>query len=776
MDQRKRPVSRQKKVGSGSVSAQRRGSSVGGGSVGGSGGFFNRPSQPNSPSPNMGGPVRRSSSGGIGKLIGLIVIGLITFFVISKMGLLSMEAPSGSDLPQYISGNEMGPYDVDRTVSEGSRSKRTQLAGSNTDEVTIMVYLLGTDLESRSGMATMDLQEMLDANLSSNVKIVIETGGTAEWKNKTISNKTNQRYLIDSEGMQLLEADLGKRSMVKPETLTDFIRYSERNFPADRYFLIMWDHGGGSVTGYGYDEHFKGDNMTLDEIDEALANAGCQFDLIGFDACLMATLETALVLEKHADYMIASEEVEPGIGWYYTGWLSTLSSNTSIETIDLGKKLIDDYVAEVKNRTPKSQATLSLIDLAEMDYLVPNTLKQFADSTGALIESQQYKKVSDSRAATKEFAPSSKINQIDLIHFADNLNTEEARLFSDALKKSIKYNRHSSNIANANGLSIYFPFGKLNEVSNAIETYEEIGMDESYTKVVKSFANLNLGGQIASPSGGLLQMLLGSGGSSNSGIGGQIIGGVISQFLQNGDFSSIISGVSGAPSWVNNEQLSASSSYISENLIDPSRMKITEKNGQNVLSLTESEWDLIKTIELSVFVDDGEGFIDLGRDNVFEFNSEGDLILEFDRTWLTLNGQLVSYYLTNYDANGDLYTFMGRIPTMLNGERVDLIVSFDQDQPDGTVMGARKIYDQSSETLNVAKGLIEIETGDRIDYLCDYYDYNGGFDSAYFLGETYIHDGYWTIENLSVENQNYLMSYKLTDIYGNSYWTPAIKN
>jgi len=54
----------------------------------------------------------------------------------------------------------------------------------------------------------------------------------------------------------------------------------------------------------------------------------------------MATLETAIVLEPYADYMIASEEVEPGIGWYYTGWITALSRNTSIKTIDLGKSLL----------------------------------------------------------------------------------------------------------------------------------------------------------------------------------------------------------------------------------------------------------------------------------------------------------------------------------------------------------------------------------------------------------------------------------------------------
>ena len=77
--------------------------------------------------------------------------------------------------------------------------------------------------------------------------------------------------------------------------------------------------------------------MTLDEIHSALTKADVDFDFIGFDACLMATYETAVMLEQHADYMIASEETEPGIGWYYTGWINALSSNTSINTAELGQ-------------------------------------------------------------------------------------------------------------------------------------------------------------------------------------------------------------------------------------------------------------------------------------------------------------------------------------------------------------------------------------------------------------------------------------------------------
>ncbi|NLW12112.1 MAG: peptidase C11 [Clostridiaceae bacterium] len=779
-----RPVSRQKRVGSGSATVRRRSGTSGRGSsrpVGGGGGYFQR----STTSSGSRGPVKKMSL--LKLLVPIIVIGIM-IYIGSKMG-------GGSGITSPVPGNDnggfnigdnggsseqisdSGSYAVDRSVSEQARPKLTALAGSGQDQVTIMVYLLGTDLESRSGMATMDLQEMLAADLSDNVNIVLETGGTAKWKNDQISSNTNQRYLIDSDGLKLLEADLGKKSMVDPANLTNFIKYSEEKFPADRYMFIFWDHGGGSVTGYGYDEHFKGDTMTLAEIGTALSGADCKFDIVGFDACLMATLETAFVVEPYADYLIASEELEPGIGWYYTGWLNTLSQNSSIATIDLGKKLIDDYIQEVKRKVPRSQATLSLVDLAELKGIVPESFGDFAEATGKLIKSDDYKIVADSRAGTKEFAASSKINQIDLVDFAKRLGTKEALAFADVLDQAVKYNRMSDNITNANGLSIYFPYGKLNTVSSMVDTYEKIDMDENYTEAIKNFANLNIGGQMASQGGGLLDVLLGAGQGTSSpsqGISGNVISSLLGNFLSQGNFSSLLGGDGQAPSWLNTHQITDSSQYYSENMLDPASIKLSQKNGQRVLQLSEKEWGLVHSIELNVFIDDGEGYIDLGRDNVFEFNDDGDLIVEFDGTWLTLNGQVVSYFMSSYDVKGEDYTIMGRVPALLNGQRVDIVVSFSQDDPYGSVLGANVIYDENAETPNQAKGLVEIKAGDKIDYLCDYYSYEGAFNDSYLLGDQYIATGSWRIENLELTNTEYLMSFKLTDIYDNSYWTPAV--
>ena len=208
-----------------------------------------------------------------------------------------------------------------------------------------------------------------------------------------------------------------------------------------------------------------------------------------------------------------------------------------------------------------------------------------------------------------------------------------------------------------------------------------------------------------------------------------------------------------------------------------------------MLTLTDEQWALIQNVELNVFVDDNGGFIDLGLDNVFEFDGN-DLLLDFDGTWLTVNGHVAAFYL---DSAEDGVT-TGHIPAMLTqtqpvelpfagegglssqGETVTqlvyLDVVFDDANPDGVITGARPMYEDDTDV--VAKGDIQIKNGDKIDFLCDYYTYDGEFESAYKLGEplTVGADGL-EILYYALDNVNCSVTWRLTDIYGNHFWTPA---
>lgn len=797
--EKKRPRAREKRVTPGSGSVYKRGSAQKtGGPVGSGSGYQERRRS------GEGGTARKTvTRGGLGS-VGLILLVLLALKLFSGGGdaagellgdaagalLSGNEQQSQTELVEYAedtSGQTLSGVQAETaanaSVSGKARKRYTTVRGGGRDVFTIMVYMCGTDLESNYGMATNDLNEMLKAKISDQVNLIVETGGCKKWMNSVISNSTNQRYQVTSDGLKRLDKNVGKRAMTDPATLADFIRYCKETFPADRYALILWDHGGGSLAGYGYDELYGAKGaMTLDKFCDALNKAGCRFDFIGFDACLMATVETAVAAEPYADYLIASEETEPGVGWYYTNWLTKLSQNTSMDTVEIGKNIIDDFVTVCYKNSPSDKTTLSITDLAEFSGTVPPALTAFAAATSKLVDSDDYRIVSDARANCREFSPQNKLNQVDLIHLAKNMGTKEALALADALSGAVKYNRTSRSMTNSYGLSIYFPYQKLSGVSSMLSVYQGIGMDESYGDCIKDFASIVSAGQVApassgnSGTGSLLGALLGeysgalSGGSASDGLD---VASLLTSFLSDGDFASIIGGRSAE--WVDRDLIKRNAERIANTTLAPDRLVYTVKNGQEVLALTEEEWGLVQTIELNVFYDDGEGFIDLGLDNVYTFNADGDLAASYDGTWLALNGHIVPYYLIDSVEDGDAYSIRGRVPAYLNGERVELILLFDDRNPYGVVAGARRVY-ENGETDAVMRGLIALRDGDTLDFLCDYYDYDGNYQASYMMGDRFVVDGEIEISNVAIEDNVSLASFRLTDIYGNAYWTPTFTN
>ena len=672
-------------------------------------------------------------------------------------------------------------HEPNREVASSAREKFTDTASAGS--VTVMVYMCGTDLESKSGMATSDLEEMVSATLGSNINVIVETGGASTWQNQIIKSNTNQRYRVKQGGLETIDAKVGKRSMVDPDTLSDFIQFSASEYPADRYMLILWDHGGGSLTAFGYDELFPGDSMSLDEIDTALKNGGVQFDIVGFDACLMATMETALVASQYGDYLVASEAVEPGTGWYYTNWLSALSENPAMDSLDLGKQIIDDYV---KMSGGNSQTTLSITDLAELSATAPAAFNAFSSSTSQLISGDGFDTVATARSGSRDFSTSSKINQIDLIHFAENLATTESNALAETLREAVKYNRNSTNISHANGLSIYFPYQSLNKVSTAIQTYNAIGLDKSYSDCIKSFASVAAGGQVASGSsenslgtllgdnaGSLLGTLLGGSATSSETASGSTdtVTQLLELFLSN---RSMVTGDKDS-SWVDEDLVRGSIASYQANNAGFANLMLTYKGETPTLVLTEEQWSSVVTLEQNVYLDDGEGYIDLGLDNYATYDEDNDLLMSYDGTWMSLNGQIVAYYLVSEDQIDESFTILGRVPALLNGTRVNIILRFTNENPDGEVLGAQ--YDYAADTTDtVMKGLVEIVSGDTIDFLCDFYNYDGTFNDAYYLGEQMTASGGWVIGNAPLGDVNWDMAYRITDIYGGQYWTPAVKN
>ncbi|MBR5430395.1 MAG: peptidase C11, partial [Firmicutes bacterium] len=502
---------------------------------------------------------------------------------------------------------------LNTSVDPSARSKYTKILGSGKDTVTIMVYMCGSDLESRSGMGTSDLSEMAAATLSDKVNLLVYTGGATTWKNNVVSSSVCQIYKVENGKFRRLVENDGSNVMTNPATLSRFIKYCTENYPANRNELILWDHGGGSISGYGYDEkNPRSGSMGLSSISKALKDAGTRFDFIGFDACLMGTLENALTLTPYADYLIASEETEPGIGWYYTNWLTALAADTSMSTLEIGKNIVDDFVTTCDRKCNGQKTTLSVVDLAELEKTVPTKFKAFSQSLSGMLENKEYTAVSNARVNAREFAVSSKVDQVDLVDLANRLNTTESKALAETLLKAVKYNRTSTSITNAYGISIYFPYQQRNRVSSAVNAYNAIGLDSEYTRCIQQFASVQGAGQtVASAGSGSISSPLGSL------MGGSTGGSMVSSDLISGLMSSFLSG--GGSYGLTGKALDADAltEYISANRLNPEYLCWQHDGSGYVLALPEDQWRLVHSLNLSVYFDDGEGFIDLGLDNVF---------------------------------------------------------------------------------------------------------------------------------------------------------------
>ena len=494
----------------------------------------------------------------------------------------------------------------------------------------------------------------------------------------------------------------------------------------------------------------------------------------------MATAETALMLNQHADYMIASEETEPGIGWYYTNWVTKLGQNTSMPTAEVGKNIVDDFISACDQRCPGQKTTLSVIDLAEFSNTVPADLNAFAQSVSTLLTNKDYETVSQARYGAREFAASSKIDQVDLVNLALNLNNSEGKKLAESIKGAVKYNRTSSSMTNAYGVSIYFPYKRTSYVDSACKTYDQINMDSSYAKCIKQFASLETSGQISaggSEASSPLGSLLGSftGGSGSSGGSSDLISSLLGGFLGGGRSS--IAGLDSSNTAFMDENplsLDETAQYLSQHYFDGKALVWNKEDGKNTISLAEDQWKLVQRIDRNVFFDNGNGYADLGLDNVYQFDDQKRLVADTEPTALAINNQIVAYYHTDTtEVDADHWTISGYVPALLNGERVKLIVVYDQDHRTGYVAGAESDY-HDGETQTAAKAIDSIQAGDKLQFLCDFYSYSGEYQDTYYLGNELTAGDSLTVSDLEIDNGPVKITYVFTDIFNQEHWTDAV--
>ena len=355
-------------------------------------------------------------------------------------------------------------------------SKTTSIA-----DYTVLIYMVGSDLESEYYLGTDDLDEMVFGNPTDSINVIVESGGSfAEPDDyRLIDFTTVKRLQIKDYEINELY-DLGEKNMGLPSTLSDFLVWGVQSYPAEKYVLVLWNHGSG-INGYGNDD-VSNDHLTLDELETALDSAqnihNEIFDVIGFDACLMATIEVANVVKNHAKFLVASEELEVGYGWKYDEIISSLNSNPQQTGDELGVVIADSFFADTKAMSIPGQdlsklTTLSVVDLSKIPALNDsiNTLTTKIENN---ISNQDMPKFSVSLRDTERYGIMSKgedSGHMDIRHFTDNISeflpqfSDEADKVKQDVDDAVVYKVNGDARTQANGISIYMP-----KTSDAVST------------------------------------------------------------------------------------------------------------------------------------------------------------------------------------------------------------------------------------------------------------------------------------------------------------------
>lgn len=364
-----------------------------------------------------------------------------------------------------------------------------QVQASSKKELTLLVYLSGTDLEAEYGAATADLNEMLQADLDEkNVNVVILAGGSKTWHTPGLKEDKKNTLKINDDEIRILKNDQ-LTSMGDEKTLSGFVSYGISQFPARQYGLIFWDHGGGAVDGVCLDAWYE-DCLTMDEIDRALKNSleGRKLSFVGFDACLMSTLEVAKTLAPYADYMVASEELEPGNGWDYT-FLSEIKSGQNMDALSIVSRISDYYYASYPEAEDK---TIAVLDLSRMDEASATLNTYFTALKRELSKDSAVENFVKLRAGLFEFGfinsfytSSNMVDLKELIQKSGEYFSLDTAPALEAVNSLIVKN--ASNIKEAGGLSIFYPYRAKSQIPSLLYKYEELSFYPEYSDFLNSF-------------------------------------------------------------------------------------------------------------------------------------------------------------------------------------------------------------------------------------------------------------------------------------------------
>ena len=396
-------------------------------------------------------------------------------------------------------------------IAAGCSNNDSSNSGTNPatpGKTTVLMYIVGTDYEQpysakkvfsnayNSGIKTDALgygpanymiKGMIENLNPENTNIVIQTGSTdgyMKWTDEQISAvgadpskfyikdwyQANRWQVTKDEGLKLLENkgkvclqnnETGCVNIASGDTIGDFLTYGVQNYPADRYIVIFFSHGGGTIKGFGA-------GTTISEMQKAFNMAktatNAEFDIIGFAACLMGTAEWMHGLSDYGKYYVASEETETGFPWLLGDITSGIAQNQTTEQL---LETITSTYYQYSAKNGKQATNISAVDLKQVkalsgalgelskkiaDDYKADPAKTFNNFYVALSRSNNY-----GEGGYGLYDLQSVINSLNDTTWYDLDYSSYNQNITDIISNSVKINKTSPFLSESYGISFYAP-------------------------------------------------------------------------------------------------------------------------------------------------------------------------------------------------------------------------------------------------------------------------------------------------------------------------------
>ena len=678
----------------------------------------------------------------------------------------SPDLPSSIPTVSFADGRSTQLVLLDSGTLQIERKERASIQKTNDGIWTVFVYLCASNLESDYGAASDDISEMIEATKkSSRLRFIVEAGGTTEWQQINLDPEETHRLVI-ADGTTSVIQSSPYVNMGASSSLSDFLDWGTENYLSEYMGVVLWNHGGGSITGACFDDAYGGDSLSLLEIEAAFNSVfdkmTTKFDFIGFDACLMSTIETANILVPHADYMIASAEVEPGSGWDYTTFGRVIRNSSETDVVTLGKEICDSYYSSLSDDPFRDEITIALIDLSKTnDFL--RSFNVFAEKLFTAANDQQTLAKLVRIIGDVEKYGVNNHNMIDLGKLikacAPMIGADTSSI--NALEDCITYSVIGKSRKGILGIGTYYPI--CVQGSNELSIFKGIAISPYYT----SFCDLvAFGGS--------------SHGNTSDYDGSDWFG--EDSFFWNDDYSYDYAeenfsygddNSSWYDYWGTGEDEDDFNFDIGSSTLGYSVEPHLTDDGYYTFTLNEYSMYYLDrvfcNILLSVTEDDGsEYMLDMGTDDFLEINWQtGEVTDSFDGSWFALpDGQPLACFLMEAEPERNVYC----APVFVNDEftYLQIVQYFDGEYYESEITGIWEVFDESGAS---ARDIYDLEIGDIICPYYDAYETATGEWNDYYYGDNYEYVGDNTISYEPLYDGDYYYGFEIYDIFENVIYT-----